>query len=134
MKIYLAAKYKNRDAMLVVAGMLAAQGHQITSRWLTGAHKFANGDVEDREKAHKFAATDLDDVRNSDYFVLFNLPVDKPEPSSGRHVELGYAFALKKEVYIVGGINSHCIFYALADKIFESVEALLHFTATDTGL
>jgi hypothetical protein len=90
MKLYLAARYERREEI----AKIRVEGHEIVSRWLTGSH-----DSMDSADA---AAEDLADVASADALVLF---ADPPGIFSrgGRHVEFGYALALGKEIWVVGG-------------------------------
>lgn len=111
MKFYLASKYSKRYVLLPIAALLQLQGHIVTSQWLNGSHE---GNT--KEDAEKWARIDLQQIDDCSHFVLFNIPFDDPEPSSGRHVELGYAIAQGKTIIIVG--EGDCIFYTQADNWF----------------
>ena len=114
MKFYLAAKYDKRAELLPVAALLMLAGHEVTSQWLMGTHKGSSN-----EEKVEYALTDLNQIADCETFVLFNLPVFEAEQSSGRNVELGYALAKNKAIYIVG--DGSCIFYTLADRYFADL-------------
>jgi len=123
MQWYLAAKYDKRADLLLIADRLRAAGHEVGAAWLTGAHEC------DDAFACQWARQDLADIAACDSFMLVNLPLDAPDASPGRHVEFGYALALKKPCIVIGG-GSQSIFYRLA-KHFTSIEEFFAFDAVE---
>lgn len=94
MKIYLAAKYGHRLTFLPeVADHLRSLGHEVTSRWLTGAE-------DDMSKADA-AQMDLDDVDAADAVIFFGEPEGSENRGGGRWFELGYAYAVGKRCIAV---------------------------------
>ena len=99
MKIYISARWQRRQEMQDYAKLLGE--HECCSRWLS--HKFdeynhkpaPNGVLEIS------AAQDILDVIACDVFIGFT---EQPEVYStgGRHVELGVALALGKEIILIG--------------------------------
>lgn len=103
MKIYIAAPYPTRDDATALMHKLESQGYVVTSRWLKAPD----------ELNHDGAQKDLDDVEAADVLVALN---DEPwhnAGTGGRHVEFGYALALKKTIVLVG--NRSNIFHHLRD-------------------
>src|SRR6185295_8893588 len=94
---YLAAKYDKREQLLPIAAMLLMHGHKVKADWLLGAHSEATPEAQ-----QKYADLDLADINDCTHFVMFQLPTDKPEPSTGRQIELGYAIAREKNCFVVG--------------------------------
>ena len=107
MMLYLAAKFQHKQICLSLIKPLTRAGHIVIGRWLGGGH---DQDVPDHLK-HRYAEEDLDDIRLADAVVLLQLPVDDPEPSTGRLIEFGYALALSKKVIVVG--KADCVFFHL---------------------
>jgi len=108
MKIYLAARFGRRDELLGYQASLEIHGHRVTSRWLTQHqqldlhHPAARYDDDQRQL---FALQDYEDVLAAHALVAFTEPRDGDSPGGkrgGRHVELGLALALHKEIYVVG--------------------------------
>ena len=116
-RFYFAAKYDKRQGMLPLAAILMLHGHTVQADWLKGTHEGENGSPK------QWADIDLSDIDFCTHFVLFNLPVGEPDPSSGRHVEYGYALAKKKTTIVVGGGES--IFYEKADLRYKTVDDFL---------
>lgn len=114
MKFYLAGKYDKRLELVRIAETLTHMGHSVQAEWLTGSHSGVT--VEEK---YEYAVIDLADIEACTHFVLFNLPVKRPEPSTGRHVELGYALAKEKVCIIVGSGES--VFYTMAIR-YHTVE------------
>jgi nucleoside 2-deoxyribosyltransferase len=101
LRIYLAGKYKWRGVILCIAAKLEKRGHEITSRWLNGSHEDLAEHAQER-----YAREDFEDIDAAEEFILFQLPVDDPEVSTGRHVEYGYAIGRGKSIIIVGQHSS----------------------------
>ena len=124
MTFYLAAKYDKREQVNQIAEQLRQLGHCVQAEWLDGSH---TGMSEDEQRS--YARKDLADIQACTHFVMFQLPVDHPECSPGRHIELGYAIGLGKHRIIVGGGES--VFYTLTQR-YPTVEAFLaEFARTD---
>lgn len=121
MILYLAAKYRYRGAVSHIALKLQASGHTVVSRWLTGLH-----DNLTCGKQSLWAQEDVSDIDSADSIVIFQFPcnADNPEPSTGRHIEFGYALGRKKQVILVGCQTS--VFHYLPEVIhFESIDKFL---------
>lgn len=130
MKIYLAARFTRNEQMQIVADLLTAQGHKVTSRWHTGAHKMDDGIAPDSgvglEIAQRFAGEDLEDLMEATCVISFTEPARTPT-RGGRHVEFGYGLAYQKKMIIVGE-REHIFHYLPQVEQFEHVDALLHYT------
>lgn len=116
MKMYLAARYSRLAEMQEWRDDLHSMGHQVTSRWVNGAHQVddqgkpigsqgeatVEGDVdgsmdvtaEQEALRLKFLNDDLQDVASADMFVAFTEPARTDPTRGGRHVELGYALGI----------------------------------------
>lgn len=113
-RVYIAAPYELREEAKRIRLDLIARGFIVTSRWLTQTDE--NGD--------EFARMDLADVAAADVLLALNPADFANKGTGGRHVELGYALALGKEVAVVG-VRSN-IFHYLSDvRIIASAEELL---------
>ncbi len=104
MKVYLAASFSRQYEMRTVAARL--QGVQITSRWL-----FENQGMKHGNSRRKFmmrcAITDLQDVQACDILVRFaddlsTITIPSHLGTGARHFEMGYAYALGKQIIVVG--------------------------------
>jgi nucleoside 2-deoxyribosyltransferase len=115
---YLAAKYRWRLVVKQIATKIEAQSpHTVISRWLSGAHDGVS--IEDQAR---WASEDFADIDCADCLVVFQLPVDEPEQSSGRHIEHGYALGKGKQIIIVG--KSTSVFqYAQKTTSYPSLDA-----------
>lgn len=123
MKFYLAARYARYAEMNIVAQTITNSGHEVTSRWIKGEHQLMNGkpigenveaainnaNLTSAEITHArgmFASIDMEDINVADAIIAFGEPRDICQRDSqaargGRHVELGYAIALDKEIYVI---------------------------------
>lgn len=118
MKIYIAAPWPTRSIAINVMGWLEAQGHYVTSRWLK--------DVEDQfalDQQHIYAQKSLADVREADLLLALNGIEWKDAGTGGRHVELGYAIALKKQIVLVG-VRTNVFHYLDCVRVISRLEDL----------
>ncbi len=124
MRFYLAARYSRRLELCEYRKVLESRGHIVTSRWLNGNHQISDhgvplGDhgeqlVEGLEGdgggespraaqlRQAFAREDVNDVQNCDVLIAFTEPPRSSASRGGRHVELGIAIGLSKEVIVIG--------------------------------
>lgn len=122
-RFYLAARYSRREELCAYRSTLAAHGAVVTSRWLNGNHQIddrgvpigdsgatlveadpgtAEADARAAELRAHFASEDLRDVECADVVVAFTEEPRVAASRGGRHVELGLALALRKQVVVVG--------------------------------
>lgn len=104
LRVYLAAPFELQEMAARIAAFLATEhGIGCTSRWLTA------GGVDSDEWARYCLA----DVGRCDVFVVINPEAFRKTGTGGRHVEFGYALALRKPVVIVGEQTN--LFHTLAE-------------------
>lgn len=97
MKIYIAHNYAARQWILdEIKPKLEALDIEITSDWLSGNH--TNREITYQAK---YARIDLHDIVRADCLLYFASKFDG-HPGCGKHIELGYALGLSREVVIVG--------------------------------
>lgn len=130
MNVYIAAKFQNQEEAKKLAALLHTKGHEVKARWIW--QKPLYGDP-DSKVLHDLATRDLEDIRSTDAFIIIPdaIPVegahathDGPD-SGGRHVEMGYALAHHKPVFVLGVKNN--IFHWLHElvTVCDTVEVLL---------
>jgi nucleoside 2-deoxyribosyltransferase len=107
LRVYLAARFNRQAQMRQYRDELARLGITVTSRWLdepSNDERVAGGQppYSDADYA-ELAMHDLEDVAKADALVTFTESPDAGFTSGGRHVEYGYALALRKPVFVVGG-------------------------------
>lgn len=96
--VYLAAAFRRQAEMRNYAQLVRAHGCTVTSRWLTALE-----DAPDDLDGQRVAAVQcLEDVAAADVVIAFTEPRDSGYWTGGRHVELGYALALRKRVFVLG--------------------------------
>ena len=110
MKIYLASRYSRLPEMQACREDLLAAGHEVTARWVDGAHQASDEDLTS-ELASRFAVEDYDDLAKADCVISFTEPARTGPTRGGRHVEFGIALALGKRVVVVG--HRENVFHAL---------------------
>lgn len=97
MKVYVAGSWDDRwNGPYFVADRLKQYGFEITYEWWF-----------DNECGPDKAARDLQGVRDADILVAVMYPWNTYR---GTYVEIGYALALGKQVYILGSGADKCIF------------------------
>lgn len=143
MRIYLASRYSRRQELLGYKWQLRDLGHTVTSRWLNGSHQISDagipigetgealiegddGSTDDRAAKLRadFAIEDMQDVIQAETLIAFTEPPRSNASRGGRHVELGAALALRKQVVVIG--HRENIFCWLPHvRFFETWDAYL---------
>lgn len=124
MRIYLAAKFGEKQKMIEVATYLRSLGHVITSRWLDTVHA-ADADATEDELSLG-AIENLVDINEADVVVTYSQPQGTAHTGGGRHFEFGYAYANSIPVVIVGPRGEH-VFHYLRKHVYHAsdMEGLL---------
>ncbi len=148
MRIYLAARYSRRLELCGYRERLQQLGHDVQATWLNGKHQIgrdgnpigdhgeslveSDGDQSTdcaAELRSRFAAEDFRDVTMCDLLIAFTEPPKSDASRGGRHVELGIALGMMKQVWVVG--HRENIFCWLEDvRFFETIEAALEVLPT----
>jgi hypothetical protein len=123
-KVYLAAAWRRLEEIAALSAELKASGIEITSRWLDEENNlYGHGEKFLRERAY----LDLQDIAKSDAVVRFTdkysemgLLVPRDLISGARHFEFGYAKALGKTLYVVGG----------KQNVFDRLDGIVHVKDT----
>jgi hypothetical protein len=125
MKFYLAAAYDRKEEMRGYRESLESAGHTITSRWIDGHPEINNGDIISLDMlndpkhihlCHAVARHDLDDIREASAMISFHGHTNQ----GGRHVEYGYALALRIPIYIIGDREN--LFHVVGSEVFDTWE------------
>ena len=101
-KIYLAGRYRRRQELARYGDELQASGHEVTSRWVYARDHSPDGHTSPPEIRLRYAQEDYADLREADTVIAFTEQENTPYSHGGRHVELGMAIALRKDVFVVG--------------------------------
>src|SRR3712207_4744657 len=104
MKVYLASRYSRREELRGYREELIAAGIDVTSRWLIEDHEWVGtpDEVLPVDVGRRLGEEDLADIRAADLVVAFTEPPRSTPSRGGRHVELGYALALRIPILLVG--------------------------------
>lgn len=125
MKFYLAAPYSKKATIRAARNVLVAMGHEVTSRWIDGLEVNPRTDAE--SASIEAAITDFQDINDCETVVLFT---DKPSTTGGMHVELGYAYGIRKKIVVIGPIRN--VFMALPNIMhFEDWNAFVNSLGKD---
>ena len=126
MKIYVSAKFSDKERVKEVYTEFKKRGHTITHEWVHNKPSYPF-DV-DPVFTSKCAAEDFDGVLAADIFILLS----NAEQSMGASGELGAAIGSfltfkKPYIYVVGPhFNTNFCFYHPAVYRVDSVEEALH--------
>ena len=127
MKLYLAAAWSRKDEISAVAGDLVRSNDQIeiTSRWLQEPVDLRPGQTRSQFRQER-AQHDIEDVAAADILVRFtdDLTYEKVPArlaTGARMFEMGYAYALGKEIVVVGGVQ----------PIFDYLPSIVHVSNVD---
>ena len=127
MKIYTAASFSEQNRIRQYKEPLFHLGHSVLSTWLDEQVKPAG--MSDEQFGKKMAAKDLQEIAAADCFIL---DLEAPSQTMGKMVELGFALAKHKLIYIVAPETTFTkghIFCMLADQRFTSWLDLLSYFA-----
>ena len=111
MKIYVSAKFNDKDRVREAYVLLKNAGHTITHEWIHNKQSFPFD--QDTAFTAKCALEDFNGVLDADVFILFS----NAEPSMGASGELGAAIASSllrntPDIYVVGPhFNTNFCFY-----------------------
>lgn len=125
MKIYVSAKFNDKDRVRDAYILLKNSGHTITHEWIHNKQSFPFD--QDAAFTAKCAHEDFKGVLDADVFILFS----NSEPSMGASGELGAAIASsllrnKPYIYVVGPqFNANFCFYHPHVTWKNSVEEVL---------
>lgn len=117
--IYIAAPWFHRDTARGADLLMRIRGHRLRSTWYFSQAALDPGG-EFQAFSHQ-AQQDLRDLDDADTLIVLNLAM-----SEGKAVELGYALAEGKAVYVVGERSSVNIFHFLPEVgVFATLEEAL---------
>jgi nucleoside 2-deoxyribosyltransferase len=104
LKIYAAGPYSWRDRIKEFILDLVADGIDSTTSWIyEDAAPDSTLDQFTDEQNCFTAEVDIEDIKRADVVVVFTVdPLDAPLPRGGRHWETGFAYALGKEIVLLG--------------------------------
>lgn len=125
MKIYVSAKFDDKERVKKVYDLLQQAGHTITHEWIHNKAAFPFS--EHAVFTTRCAVEDIQGVLDADVFILLS----NAQPSMGSSAELGAAIASfitfkKPSLFVVGPhFDTNFAFYHPAVTMVESVEQVL---------
>lgn len=117
MNIYIAGKYEARGRLRGERARLRAMDHEVISSWLD---ETAHRDECDRAYLQRAAWRDLRELERAT--LVFADTLDE-STTGGREVEVGYALALGKPVWLIGPQRN--VFHYLIRRPFVTWDAAL---------
>jgi hypothetical protein len=125
MKIYVAARFTEKETVLNLYNRLQKLGHVITADWTV--HKNVKPYDENPDITGDYSQEDADGVLAADVFLLLT----SPEPGSGVSAELGAAIASrqltgKPLIYVAGEhLATNAFFYHPLVERFNNLDDAL---------
>ena|ERR1035437_882740 len=122
MKIYVAARFFDKEKVKEVYKRLKADGHEITADWTSHVNPAPYD--ENRKMCEEYSIKDLNGVLNCEVFIL----VTNENVGAGSSTELGVAIAFnmsfkKPEIYVVGEhINNNTFYFHPSVNIRKNIE------------
>ena len=118
-RIYIAAPFTQRARASDVRRILKAQSIESTSTWID--KHLADGPTDEASLARE-AEQDCEDIDRSSALLLLNGEEYRRESTGGMSVELGYALAKDKLVFVLGGASNVFHHHAAVVRIAELSE------------
>ena len=107
MKVYVAAKFENKEEVRAVYALLLQAGHEVTVDWTVEPGEEDLGSEDYHKLQEEWAIKDAQGVIDCDVLVM--LPHDR---SKGAYAELGMAIALgKKSILVLPEKPFNCVFF-----------------------
>lgn len=127
MKIYVAARFTEKDTVNRIYDKLRKAGHEITADWTL--HKNVKPYDQNPKIVREYAIEDAEGVKAADVLLLLT----SPESGSGVSTELGIAIASNEmaghpKIYVIGEYAStNAFFFHPAIERFDTLaEAIKH--------
>jgi nucleoside 2-deoxyribosyltransferase len=122
-KVYLAAQYARRDELRNYVKPLSDVGIEVTSRWLDEKEPLLTDMGEKpREWYVETANIDIGDIDRADMVIFFAEDPTVGIKRGGRHVEFGYAWAMRKHIAVIGP----------KENVFHYLKRVEHFDSLET--
>lgn len=96
MRAYISAPYELKDDACEIRDFLADEGILALCGWVLMKDELSHAETRDA------LFTDLTDIDKADIFVQLNPSEWRYRGTGGRHVELGYAIAKAKYIFVIG--------------------------------
>lgn len=122
-RIYVATSWNNKEEANAAAEQLRAAGYIVDCRWLSVHDDVPVDDPRRPEFLKEQALNDLEDILNSDVFILLNQFQKRGEETSGKAVEMGFAFATQRPVIMIGEPTN--VFHYLDFPQFPDLETAI---------
>lgn len=102
-RIYLAARYREKNRMKQFQKELIERGHTVTSTWMNETYA-PDVKMEDlsEDQMRYFANRDLDEIEESDVVFLFTVAPTTEIVRGGSIFEAGYAMGKGKKLLVIG--------------------------------
>lgn len=138
--VYIAAKYSAKKEVEDFASYVNRLGAvKVVSTW----HKSTvpEKDLSDPTEAFgfqtdpvgskKYAIKDLEEIDRSDVLVFYAEDANNQPPKGGRHVEFGYALAMKKTIIVIGEREN--VFHTMVTVVPDRASALVAIANIASG-
>jgi nucleoside 2-deoxyribosyltransferase len=104
LKVYVAARWDDRDDALLIKDFILKAGLICTSTWLTPHDDQSMDSLKQSaiEKPRQRAIKDFEDIDACDVYLVYSPKKSHRNGTGGKHVEMGYAMAKGKPCVLVG--------------------------------
>ncbi len=129
MRIYVAGKWSEKEAIRAFMERLRKAGHEITEDWTQHPASAEPGKAKDSTLLALDAAADLRGIKNAQ--ILIAVMQDSKYPYRGTFFEIGFALGLGKGVMIVASSDPEAAFRAVA---FFHVATIIKVNTEDDAM
>ena len=111
--IYIAGSMRDVEYLRVIRDRVRALGCDVSSTWMDRGYQYGDRRCTRQHMALE-APRDRDEVKACSLFIL-----NRRHRSVGKMVELGFALAYDRPVWVVGDPAVPCVFWGMADRVFK---------------
>ena len=127
MTIYIASRFRNREAVKALAARLHELGIETTQTWPEIDFGVGNGDGYVPDAEQKAAIRDLAEMDLADALIVYTF--DCEQTPGGLHFEAGYAFGKGIPVVVIGP-RVNVFYHHPAVARFETVDEYLYWLSS----
>lgn len=120
MKVYIASRFTNKDAVVALSNRLREAGMEPTQTWTDAT---ASDTQLSTAQRIAIARQEIEEIRQADALILLTENCERVP--GGMHFEFGLAFALGKVCYVLGpAVHIFCDLVELCEAEYELLEML----------
>jgi nucleoside 2-deoxyribosyltransferase len=130
LKVYVAARWDDRPDAVLIKTFLEENHVLVTSTWLTDHDNQSMDALKARgpqlvvKESRERAVKDFEDIDRADCFLQYSPRKGFKQGTGGKHVEMGYAMARGKSIFIMGE-RENIFHYHPTVRLVDSVASFL---------